>query len=82
MPAVDEMWMVAARQFGLTYYGQQRCAACRGVGRVKGARLREDGSSAECRAVMCSNWLTTMKDSSGQGAKSRRKLKGVPLSDR
>lgn len=49
---------------------------------MKGARLREDGSSAECRAVMCSNWLTTMKDSSGQGAKSRRKLKGVPLSDR
>lgn len=78
MPAVDAMGMVAARRSDLTYYGQQRCAACRGVCRAGGASLREDGGSAECRAVMFNNWLTTMKDSSGPGVKAR----GDPQRDR
>jgi hypothetical protein len=33
--------------------------------------LQEVGGSAECRAVMFNNWLTTMKDSSGPGVKAQ-----------
>lgn len=57
MPAVDGMKVVAARRSDLTYYGQQRCAACRGVCRAGGASLQEDGGSAECRAVVFNNWV-------------------------
>jgi hypothetical protein len=78
MPAVDEMEMVAARQSDLTYYGRQRCAAGWGYCRVGGASLQEVGGSAECRAVMFNNWLTTMKDSSGPGVKAQED----PLRDR